>query len=106
MWKELHERIPISVMLNMLESPQPAARSAARVGDCRRDRPLEEPMRVLIDKEKCVASGQCVLIAPEVFAQDEDSLVVVLQEQPPPELHDKVRAAVRACPSAAIWTEP
>jgi ferredoxin len=62
-------------------------------------------MRVLIDKDKCIASGQCVFAAPEVFAQDEDSMVVVLQDDPPADLHEKVQAAVRACPAAVIWTQ-
>lgn len=63
-------------------------------------------MRVMIDKDKCIASGQCVLASPEAFAQDEDGLVVILQERPSAELHDSVRAAVRACPAAVISTEP
>ena len=62
-------------------------------------------MRVLIDQDKCIASGACVLACPEVFAQDDEGLVVVLQEQPPPELHEKVNEAVRACPATVIWTE-
>jgi ferredoxin len=62
-------------------------------------------LRVLIDQEKCIASGACVLACPEVFAQDDDGFVVLLQENPPPELHDAVDEAVRACPATVIWTE-
>jgi ferredoxin len=62
-------------------------------------------MRIAIDKDKCIASGLCVLASPEVFAQDEDGLVVVLQDEPTPELHESVLAAVRGCPAAVIWTE-
>ncbi|CAM5507981.1 ferredoxin [Streptomyces canarius] len=36
-------------------------------------------MKVHIDEHKCVASGQCVLVAPDVFDQrDEDGVAVLL----------------------------
>jgi ferredoxin len=65
-------------------------------------------MRVAVDVPKCVASGQCVLIAPEVFDQrDEDGIVVLLDESPAPTHHDSVRQAALVCPAVAIrLTEP
>jgi ferredoxin len=62
-------------------------------------------MRIVIDADKCIASGSCVMEAPEVFSQDEDGIVVVLQERPPVELHEQTLAAIRACPAAVIWDE-
>jgi ferredoxin len=63
----------------------------------------EKNVRVEVDAPKCVASGQCVLIAPEVFDQrDEDGQVVLLNEQPAPELLDRVRESALVCPAAAI----
>jgi ferredoxin len=60
-------------------------------------------MKVAVEQDKCVASGQCVLLAPDVFDQrDEDGSVVLLQENPPAELHDDVREAARVCPALAI----
>ncbi|GAA3432858.1 ferredoxin [Kutzneria kofuensis] len=60
-------------------------------------------MKVVIDQDKCVGAGQCVLLAPDVFDQrDEDGVVVLLQEFPPAELHDDVRLAARVCPALAI----
>ena len=60
-------------------------------------------MKVTIDQDKCVASGQCVLAAADVFDQrDEDGIVVLLNENPPAELHDDVRQAAAVCPAAAI----
>jgi ferredoxin len=52
-----------------------------------------------------MASGACVLAAPQVFAQDEDGLVVVLQGEPHEALRAQVEAAVRACPAAVIALE-
>ncbi|WP_030440499.1 ferredoxin [Actinoplanes subtropicus] len=60
-------------------------------------------MRVTIDTEKCVSSGQCALTAPEVFSQREsDGVGVVLDEEPAPEHHDLVRQSEMYCPAAAI----
>jgi ferredoxin len=60
-------------------------------------------MRVELDEPKCVASGQCVMAAPEVFDQrDDDGVAILLQVEPGPELHDEVREAAAVCPAAAI----
>ncbi|MFC4057755.1 ferredoxin [Planomonospora corallina] len=60
-------------------------------------------MRVELDEPKCVAAGQCVMVAPEVFDQrDEDGVAVVLDETPGAELHEQVREAAAVCPAAAI----
>jgi ferredoxin len=60
-------------------------------------------MNVTVSQDRCVSSGQCVLLAPDVFDQrDEDGAVVLLQDQPPAESHDNVRLAARVCPALAI----
>ncbi|WP_437928832.1 ferredoxin [Sorangium sp. So ce291] len=62
-------------------------------------------MRVLVDEMKCCGAGQCVLVAPRVFDQRDDGIVVLLDEAPPEELHDAVREAASVCPGAAIELE-
>ncbi|QUQ62344.1 ferredoxin [Kutzneria sp. CA-103260] len=60
-------------------------------------------MKVVVDQDKCVGAGQCVLLVPDVFDQrDEDGIVVLLNEFPPAELHEDVRQAARVCPALAI----
>ena len=60
-------------------------------------------MKVLIDQDKCVGSGQCVLVAPTVFDQrDEDGIAVLLTDTPEPEDEDGTRQAARICPALAI----
>jgi ferredoxin len=60
-------------------------------------------MKVSADTAVCLAAGQCALMLPAVFDQrDDDGVVVVLDEEPPAELHDAVRAAVLGCPSGAL----
>ena len=60
-------------------------------------------MRVHADRDSCVSSGQCVMNAPDVFDQDEDDGVVSLKtDTPPPELATDVRRAAAMCPAMAI----
>ncbi|MFF8916405.1 ferredoxin [Streptomyces sp. NPDC015032] len=59
-------------------------------------------MRVEVDQPKCVASGQCVLLAPDVFDQDDDGIVELLTDTPDPTHHDDVRESAAVCPAAAI----
>jgi ferredoxin len=60
-------------------------------------------MRVTLDQDKCVASGQCVLTAPDVFDQrEEDGIAVLLDANPAGELHADVRQAASLCPALAI----
>ena len=60
-------------------------------------------MQLAIDRDKCIASGACVLAAPDVFDQDEDGVVVLLTSSPPPELEEAAREGIRACPAGVIW---
>jgi ferredoxin len=60
-------------------------------------------MKITVDEDKCCGAGTCVLLAPDVFDQrDEDGIVVLLDDQPAPELHTIVREAASVCPAAAI----
>lgn len=59
-------------------------------------------MKVIVHADHCIASGACVLECPQVFQQDDIGMVVVLDEEPGPELHDAVRRAMAACPAAVI----
>jgi ferredoxin len=63
----------------------------------------EEPMNVAVDRVKCCGAGQCVLVAPEVFDQDDaDGVVLLLTDSPAPEHFDNVREAGAVCPAGAI----
>lgn len=63
-------------------------------------------MKVTIDQDTCIASGQCVTAAAQVFDQrDEDGIVVLLNENPPAELADDVRHAAAVCPALAITVD-
>ena len=60
-------------------------------------------MKVSVEADRCVASGHCVLSAPEVFDQDEnDGVVILLDDAPGRALHQAVREAAYLCPAAII----
>ena len=63
-------------------------------------------MKVTVDQDLCVSSGQCVLNAAQVFDQrDSDGVVVLLTNDPPADQADNVRRAAAACPAQAIHVE-
>lgn len=63
-------------------------------------------MKVSVDANKCVSSGQCVRHATAVFDQrDEDGVVVLLNDNPPADLAGAVRSAAADCPAQAIHIE-
>ena len=72
-------------------------------------------MRIEANRTVCAASGQCVLAAPRVFAQDEvEGAVVVLDVHPSEDERAAVMRAVQECPTKRcrslkiepFWTRP
>ena len=60
-------------------------------------------MRVEIDQERCIGSGQCVVTGPAVFDQDEDAgYALLLTPRPAAEHVEAVHEAARGCPVQAI----
>src|SRR3954471_24885902 len=63
-------------------------------------------MKVTVDQNKCVSSGQCVLNAGDVFDQrDDDGVVVLLDDSPADDQAVNVRNAAAVCPALAIDIE-
>ena len=60
-------------------------------------------MNVVVDRDKCCASGQCARVAPEVFDQSEDDgTVILLAAEPAEGQYAAVRQAAHLCPATAI----
>jgi ferredoxin len=52
------------------------------------------------NRERCIGSGSCAFMAPDVFDVDDEGRVLVLRPQVEPD--DRVREAVTHCPMEAL----
>ena len=59
-------------------------------------------MKIEADRDLCIGAGNCVLSAEVVFDQDDDGVVVLLTEEVPDGEQERVREAVKLCPSGAL----
>ena len=57
---------------------------------------------VSADRDVCIQAGNCVMAAGEIFDQDDDGIVVVLQAQVAGEQAERAREAVKLCPAGAL----
>ncbi len=62
-------------------------------------------MKITVDFDLCESNAICMAVAPEVFEVRDDDFLYVLNENPPAELHEKVRGAADRCPKQAITVE-
>ena len=58
--------------------------------------------RVEVDRERCVGSGSCEALAPDVFEVDDDGVLIVHRPEPTEDELPDVRNAVQACPTRAL----
>ncbi len=58
-------------------------------------------IRVEVDRDLCIGSGDCVATAPAVFELDEEGKAVVIDPDGAPT--DEVVEAARNCPVTAIF---
>lgn len=59
-------------------------------------------VRISAERDACVGAGQCALVAGELFDQDDDGIVVILDEQPPGSHAALALRAASLCPARAI----
>lgn len=59
-------------------------------------------MRITVDRDRCIGSGQCVMTAPNVFTQDDDALVVLVPGREDGAGDPRVRDVPSACPVQAV----
>ena len=59
-------------------------------------------MKVSIDHDICIGSGNCVRLAPDHFDQDADAYGVPLADEYPEELRILLNRVAAECPSRAI----
>ena len=62
----------------------------------------EIDMKVTIDHERCIGSGNCVRLAPDHFDQDGEAFGVPLADEYPESLRMLIERVAAECPSRAI----
>jgi ferredoxin len=62
-------------------------------------------VRVAVDLDLCQGHAVCENEAPEVFVVPKSGNVTILVERPAEEWHEKVRLAVKYCPTGALRIE-
>jgi ferredoxin len=63
-------------------------------------------MRIIVDTDKCIGSGNCVLACQEIFAQSEDNgLIHVLNTHPSLTLLPHIKQAIQDCPALVFRLE-
>ena len=62
-------------------------------------------MRVVLEMGKCIGSGNCEMLAPEVFEVRDDMVCHILVEEPGPDLAEDTELAVESCPTRALRLE-
>jgi ferredoxin len=58
--------------------------------------------RIEVDRDRCVGSGTCEALAPDIFEVGDDGVLVVLRPEPGEDELSDVRDAVQACPTRAL----
>ena len=61
-------------------------------------------MRIFVDRDLCQGHGVCCEEAPEAFRLNQGELEL-LQQEPPEALRDKLKLAVKYCPTGALRLE-
>ena len=59
-------------------------------------------MRIVHDESRCVSTGMCEAVAPDLFEVREDGWMYVLDSSPGEDRRADVEAAVAACPTGAL----
>jgi ferredoxin len=67
--------------------------------------PSEDPMRVVVDFDRCQSNALCMSAAPDIFEVRDDGFLYVLVEEPGDEQRAAIESARELCPTQAISVE-
>jgi len=62
-------------------------------------------MKLMADRDACIASGNCMMISEALFDADDDGVVVLRTEDVPAAEEDHAREAVKICPASVLRLE-
>ena len=63
------------------------------------------PLKLRVDRDRCVGHGRCYVLGPDVFGDDERGYCVPKLELVPPPLAAQARLGQENCPEHAITIE-
>jgi ferredoxin len=59
-------------------------------------------VKIVVQQDACVGSGQCALVAGSLFDQDDDGIVMLLNSEPSEAQERAAITAASLCPARAI----
>ena len=62
-------------------------------------------MKLIADRDACIASGNCMMVSEELFDADDDGVVVLRTDDVPEGKEDHAAEAVKICPASALRLE-
>jgi ferredoxin len=62
-------------------------------------------MKLIADRDACIASGNCMMVSEELFDADDDGVVVLRTDDVPEGEEDHAREAVKICPASVLRLE-
>jgi ferredoxin len=62
-------------------------------------------MKLIADRDACIASGNCMMVSEELFDADDDGVVILRTTDVPPAEEDHAREAVKICPASVLRLE-
>ena len=62
-------------------------------------------MKLIADRDACIASGNCMMISEELFDADDDGVVLLRTDDVPAGEEEHAREAVKICPASALRLE-
>ena len=62
-------------------------------------------MKLIADRDACIASGNCMMISEELFDADDDGVVVLRTDDVPAGEEEHAREAVKICPASVLRLE-
>ena len=62
-------------------------------------------MKLIADRDACIASGNCMMVSEVLFDADDDGIVILRTEDVPEDQEDHAREAVKTCPASVLRLE-
>jgi ferredoxin len=68
--------------------------------DLKKDPVPQAYSKIEVDRDLCIGAESCVVVAPEVFAMDDENIAIIIDEKGTDA--ETILRAAQACPVAAI----